>query len=253
VTRRSTIGFDRRLDLEWLDAAAAQAAAGSTPAEFRDHLWNLLDGVVAGDRANSARGKTVTVLSHVWGDVPSSAVDLKERAIRRLGIATPEERLALHWSMMIGTYPVFSDAAGAMGRLLTLQGSFSLAQLTRRLVSIWGERSTLIRAARRIVRSMVQWGVLRDRPNPGEYERCAKQFAIAPFSAELLVEALLIDADEGAIGLDQLAKHQALFPFRFAVDANQLRAAGQFQIHRQGLDHDVVEIVGRSDRAPALK
>jgi len=67
MTRRASIGFDRRIDLDWLDAAAAQAAAGAPPEAMRTHLWNLLHDVLKGD---TARGKTVTVLSHIWGAVP---------------------------------------------------------------------------------------------------------------------------------------------------------------------------------------
>jgi len=92
---------------------------------------------VSGDKFNSARGKTVTVLNHIWGDVPRPAASLRERAAALLEGSTPDERLALHWAMMVGTYPVFTDTAAAVGRLLTLQGSFTLAHLTRRLVGLW--------------------------------------------------------------------------------------------------------------------
>ncbi len=153
MTRRSHIGFDRRLDLEWLDAAAAQAAAG-TPAEtMRTYLWNLLDGVVSGDKFNSARGKTVTVLNHIWGERPNEVAGLREHAIALLPESAADDRLALHWAMMVGTYPVFTDVAAATGRLLTLQGSFTLAHLTRRLVGTWGERSTLQRAVQLLFRT----------------------------------------------------------------------------------------------------
>jgi len=242
MTRRSTIGFDRRIDIEWLDAAAAQAAASTPATELRKYLWDLLEGVLTGDRSNSARGKTVTVLSHIWSDVPPVAVELHRRACAHLGTCKPDERLALHWAMMIGTYPVFTDVAAAAGRLLALQGSFTLSHLTRRLVGTWGERSTLARAAQRVVRSMVQWGVLEDTATRGMYRAAARRQTVGPAVGLLLVEALLIDAEESSIPLDQLVGHPSLFPFTVAVNAGHVRAAPQLQVHRHGLDTDIVEL-----------
>ena len=244
MTRRAAIGFDRRIDIEWLDAAAAQAATNGTSEELREYLWNLLDGVVSGDKLNSARGKTVTVLNHIWGDVPPAAIALRTRALSQLEAATVDERLALHWAMMVGTYPVFTDVAAAAGRLMTLQGSFSLAHLTRRLVGTWGERSTLTRAAQRIVRSMIQWGVLRDTDTRGMYEAVPSVRVIGPEIGVLMLEALLVDAEEASIPFDQLVSHAALFPFDLRLNAGHMRTAPQFQVHRQGLDSDFIEIRG---------
>ena len=244
MTRRSTIGFDRRLHIEWLDAAAAQAANGVESEGVRDYLWKLLDGVVSGDKSNSARGKTVTVLNHIWGDVPQKAVGLRNRAATQLVDASEVERLALHWAMMVGTYPVFTDIAASTGRLLKLQGTFSQAQLTRRLVRVWGERSTLLRAIQRIIRSMIDWGVLQDTETRGIYEQTSPRSINTPEVATLLVEALLVDAEEDSLALEGLVSHPALFPFELELRPSSLRKKNHLQVHRQGLDADFVELVG---------
>lgn len=246
MTRRSRIGFDRRIEIEWLDAAAAQVAANALPDEMRAYLWNLLSGVMSGEKSNSARGKTVTVLHHIWGEIPERAVALRHRASKQLAGCTADERLALHWAMMVGTYPVFTDVAAAIGRLLTLQGNFTLAHLIRRLVATWGERSTLERAAQRIVRSMISWEVLRDTATRGMYEGTADRRKVGPAVGIILLEALLVDAEGASMPLNELIGNPALFPFAVNVNAGHVRNAEHFQVHRQGLDCDFVELRGGS-------
>jgi len=240
VTRRASIGFDRRIDVEWLDAAAAQVVVGASPDQVREYLRGLLDGVVAGEQSNSARGKTITVLSHIWSQVPDQALGLRQRAREQLQRAEASQRLAIHWAMMLGTYPFFADVSSAAGRLLALQGEFSLALITRRLVDSWGERSTLARAAQRIIRSMVQWGVLNDTEAPGIYKTSGVRRAVSTEVAELLVEALLIDSEHETMPLGQLVGHPAAFPFDLKVSGAELRRSAPFRVDRLGLDADMV-------------
>lgn len=237
---RLTIGLDRAIDIEWLDAVAGRLAAGASAKEARAFAWHLLDGVVAGKTAQSARGKTLTVLSRVWLTVPVVAETLRDSAMPLVGRASANERLAIHWAMMSAAYPFFVDIASHVGKFIGLNGEFSLSQLTRRLIEVWGDRSTLRPAIQRTVRSMVQWGVLRDAKRPGRYLPPAKRVVVSAEVAELLVEGLIIASGRG-MPFNQLLTHPATFPFDVRLDPSHLRRSPRLRLHRQGDQTDFVE------------
>jgi hypothetical protein len=239
-SERRTIGLDRPIHIEWLDAVAGRLAGGASAKEARDYAWHLLEGVVAGKTAQSARGKTLTVLSRVWLTVPTAAEALRDSAVPLVGRASADERLAIHWAMMSAAYPFFVDIAANVGKFIGLNGEFSLSQLTRRLIDVWGDRSTLRPAAQRIVRSMVQWGVLRDAKRPGQYLPLQKRIVVSAGVAELLVEGLLIASHRG-MPLKQLLTHPAAFPFDVRLDSTRLRRSPRLRLHRQGDQTDFVE------------
>jgi hypothetical protein len=93
VARRH-IGFDRKIELAWLDAIAAQAAAGASHEVAREYVWRLLDGVLVGETAHDARGKTLTVLSRVWLSVPEQAREIRSNALTLFRKTSGSDRLA---------------------------------------------------------------------------------------------------------------------------------------------------------------
>lgn len=240
--RTNVIGFDRRLDLDWLDAVAGKVASGAAPQEVRAFLHSLLEGVVAGSGASSARGKSMTVLMRIWSVVPAECRPLRDRALALLEEADRAERLALHWAMATATYPFFAHLAESAGRLLDLQDEFTLAQLDRRMRERWGERSTVTRATQRVVRSMAQWGALTDGATRGVYKRRGLPLPISAVVAQALVEALLVTRQNQALPVEQATGHPGFFAFQFSVRAHDLRRSEQFEVHRQGLNLDVVEL-----------
>ncbi len=236
MTRTATIGFDRRLRQEWLDAIASQQTSGATVPE----LWKFGRSLLRSEYpADEARRKTLTVLFHLWVDVPAKAVALRDGACKLFPELEPRQRLALHWGLGLATYPFFRDAADAAGRLLALQESVSLAQIQRRLAERWGQRSTAERAAQRIVRSWIDWGVLRESTQPGTYT-AEKPIEVGAPLAAWVIEAVLVGADAESQVIAQVRKAPQLFPFDIKVSAHELRRASCLVVHRQGLDGDVV-------------
>jgi hypothetical protein len=242
MNRRKTIGFDRRLALDWLEATASRVAAGDSLEELRAGMWQYLDGKVSGDKFNSDRGKTMTVLTRIWGKVPAAVEPLRSRAVVAFQTSKARDHLALHWAMAIASYPVFSDVAATAGRLLTLQDSFSLAQLTNRMVAQWSERPVLVKSTQRIIRSHVDWGALADTETRGVYGRAPKSLPVSKEIALLLCEALLLDNEHHSLPANQLLDHPALFPFTHSLTMAGLREEPVFDVHRQGVDGDMVEL-----------
>ena len=243
MTQRKVLGFDRPLELEWLDAVADRVALGASEAEVRAFIYKLLDGVVSGATYNTNRGKTVTVLCHIWSSVPPACLTLRDRAVGLLKETSGEARLAIHWAMMVATYPFFGDLAEHAGRLLTLQGNASLVQLTRRMQEGWGDRATLRTIVQRITRSMVRWGALRKTEEKGVFKPVAVPQVVAGPCVELLLEALLLHRGGGSVPVGHALRHPMFFPFALELQTQALRSASRFAVHRQGVSEDVVELV----------
>ena len=139
MSQRHLIGFDRRLDLDWLDYVAALTAEGNEPDDVRRCLFSFLDGKLAGsNRTDSACGKAVRLLSRIWVNVDPQVVGLRDQALEQLSSASAPERLALHWALCLGSFRFFGDIATHVGRLTALQGSLSSSQVLRRLYEQWG-------------------------------------------------------------------------------------------------------------------
>jgi len=231
-----TIGFDRRVHLEWLDALAWKHARGATAKELRDTGHRLLRVQYP---SKVARSKTLTVIFHLWITVPREVRTLRNEAEDLLKDLGTDERRALHWGLAVAGYPFFRDAADAAGRLLALQGNLSLAQLRRRLLERWGHRSTAYRAAQRIVRTWIDWGILRETHKPGTYS-CAAPIKVAGRLATWLIEALLVGGNNESLPVSKIRNNPALFPFEVEATISDLRRDPCLSVHRQSLDEDVV-------------
>ena len=236
------IGFDRRIRLEWLDAAADGTAAGLAPTDLRSSLVRRLEGeVTGGGTPHQARGKTATVLLHVWARVPAAAVPLRDDACALLSGRSGRDRLPLHWGLCLAGYPFFRDVAAAAGRLLALQRTASLTCIVRRVTETWGARTTVTRAAQRIVRSFVDWGVLEETGARGVFAPVPRIVVRDGEIGPWLVEAALAGAGRDAVPLGDLLRGPACFPFDLQVSARDVARRPRLELVREGRE-DVVRL-----------
>lgn len=237
-----TVGIDRKIRLEWLDAAAYKAATETDVAEIRRYLDELLQEEC---RSKETHRKVVRSLIRIWVDVPQEHRSLRERALRLLTEETSDTRFWLHWGMTLVAYPFVRDIADIIGRLLTLQGEVSFQQIYRRLTEKWGQRSTVQRASARVVRSMVHWDVLQDTAAKGVYVASPSMETSSTEVQLWLLEALLLAEATPAVILQQLPQLPTAFPFDMNVSVAHIQRSERFDVQRQGLDLDLVTIANQ--------
>lgn len=238
------IGFSQRVRLEWLEQTANLALAGNDRAAVNDALQDLLkDKVSVGGQADRGnREKIITILLKTWLTGPSKIESLRIQGLELLKRVPRQDHLAIHWGMVMAVYPFWSGVALQVGRLLRLQGSAAAAHVQRRVREQYGERETVSRAARRVLRSYLDWGVLQEAGLKGVYSAGQSLAVDDTRLIAWLVEAFLQSRGGGSFPLKDLLDSPNFFPFRLKpLQAESLVASSsRLDTFRHGLNDDLI-------------
>lgn len=254
MNNRVQIGFNQRIRLEWLERTSALVLAGASKEEIVATLRALLrDQIsVGGDAERSNREKSITILLKTWVTVQPGLQAFRDEGLEHLARLPMQDHLPLHWGMAMAAYPFFGSVAEVVGRLLRLQGAVPAQQAQRRMREQLGERETVARAARRVLRCFVDWDVLRDTEHKGVYSAAPLRPVKDPLVKAWLLEAALRASAVNSAPLRALAQSPALFPFALdAPNGAALEASGRVELFRQAVDEEVVALRSNG-RPPSL-
>ena len=243
MKRGGQIGFSQRIHLDWLEYTANLVLAGNPREEIvaalSERLKEKLSVGNQPERGN--RDKAITILTKVWVTVPREFQSLRDEGLGHLQCRGPSDRMLVHWCMCMAVYPFFGTVADAVGRLLRLQGTAGAAQVQRRLRERFGERETVARAARRILRAYIDWGVLRETGDKGLYRGAAKRVIDDPSLAVWAIKAMLFAAGDNPRSVSVLLRGPHLFPFDVVLPSmRELEACEALESSRHGLDQEVL-------------
>jgi len=245
MTRRTDqIGFSQRVLLEWFEKTANLVLAGNERTVINDALRELLKDKVSvggqGKRGN--REKIITILLKTWLTVPSELEDLRNEGLDLLKILPRSSHMPIHWGMVAAVYPFWLGVATQVGRLLRLQGNAAAAQVQRRVREQYGERETVSRAARRVLRCFLDWGVLQEASSKGIYTSGVSLQIEDPRLIAWLTEAALHARADGSAPLRDLLDSPSFFPFRIkSIQAEKIgEVSATIDILRHGLDDVLV-------------
>lgn len=236
---RKIVGISQKVKRAWLDAVLDRLVKTTDEAELRTFLDKHLKEELPG---KESRAKTAGIILRIWSGIPLERVALRDRAVALLPRISGQERIWLHWGMAALAYPFFRDTAEVVGRLLALQDDFTSAQVQSRMLTTWGDRATTKEAAQKLVNTLVDWEVLRSTKTRGHFLLARKMTASVPDLQLWLLEALLGASAAEEIEAQQLLRLPESFPFTIGIGVADLRRYDGFDIHRQGLDMDMVAV-----------
>ncbi len=234
------IGFSQRIRLEWLERTANLVLAGNDEAAISTDLQKALKDKlsVGGTAKRGNREKAISILMKIWVRPPYGLSSFQHDGLRLLSHLPLEYHLPIHWGMTMAVYPFWAAVAVQVGRLLNLQGKVVASQVQRRLRENYGDRQTVSRAARRILRSFVDWDVLNETSSSGIYAQGMPKSIDDIELIAWLSEAFLHTQPDGPRDIGVVLNSTAFFPFRMThVSVDHLvSVSNRLELFRLAMD-----------------
>lgn len=247
--RTDQIGFSQRVRLEWFERAANLILAGNKQPAVVDGLQEFLrDKVsVGGQAVRGNREKIITIIVKTWLTVPNELAPLRDDGLALFQRTQRGDHLALHWGMVSAAYPFWACVAGQTGRLLRLQGTAAASHVQLRVREQYGERETVSRATRRILRSFVDWGVLCESDAIGVYEPAPPVDVASQDLVAWMIEAAMMSGVSGPTTLRNISDGIGMFPFRLSrlTAGDLVDASPRLDVITHNLDEEIVVLKAR--------
>lgn len=245
--RHETIGIKQAIRFDWMQKVANLLLAGIDVKTIRQELHEfLLDrkgSGTEGERSDKTRTFVVNNLMNIWASPNHELLPFRDASLAFL-LENPSMALAVHWGMISAVYPFWFNVARQTGRMLALQDQVTQTQIINRLKEQYGDRQTVSRYARFVIRSFVAWGALRDSDAKGCYEKAPPVSITNANLAILMFESALLATPEAKGTLGLLLNNPAFFPFQLPVMTGDFvaQSSKRIEVARYGLDDDLLKL-----------
>jgi hypothetical protein len=233
---KKSVGFDQKIELGNLDIAAREASYTE-----RKDMYAKLDEYLRTDiKGDKSRKNAITMLMKIWYLADEEHEGIKQKAFVLFNNLPSENRLVLHWGMILLAYPFFKDVTDEMGNLLKLQNEVASQQVGRRIKMLYGDRRRVEVAINAVLTSMKYWGIIEAKKR----QIYSLKRRIKIDNVELknwLVEVILRISEYNSMPIDIVQSLTMLFPFDLNISINEIDT-NTIKIDRQGLDTYMLSI-----------
>jgi len=236
--KKVTIGFDRYIEMQWIDQTAKWVVQGKTRTELHTLVDDYLSLYVKGE---TSLRKTKNVLFGCWVNDTEQNQRYKQQARDLWTSVKNEERPMIHWGLAMASYPFFASVVRQIGRLNRLQGDIHSKELQKRVVEIHGDTESVRRAASRLLQSLTQWGVL-EQLNTSTFHVKSCLYSTDRKLLSWLAVSPLLCSDRARLDVAEIYSDPAFFPF--VIDNQLMKAEANeiVEVVHQGVNEIVVRL-----------
>lgn len=222
------VGMSRNISSEYLNAVVDCQLQGKTEIEAGDILNELIGTHIT--NADNIR-KTRTILLNIW--YRNDPV-IQEECISICQRIAKNERLSLHWALLLMAYPVFFDLTSIIGNITSYSDEINATQIKQRIYDKWGARSTLEHSLTKNLQSLKDMDILIPISRAGRYG--IKRHTITdPHSVCAICVAILSHSPDGYMTWEAITNHPALFSFEIEhVSQADVAACKYLSLDRMG-------------------
>ncbi len=223
------VGFLCPLKAEWLNKVVSLSNEGMKAENIKEALNNYISfELKSPDNIRKSREMLLNLWVYPFDDEKANLI--RQQALEEIKNGN-EDKLALHWCMLLLTYPVFSDVAEMIGKLTMMQDTFSIAWLKGKMAEQWGERATLLRSVEKVLQTMRQMGIVESKSGVYTARHCEiKNDATKKIILKTILALNLKAYYEPA----ELVNIPQMFPFEFTVDSDLIFGSQEFELGNFG-------------------
>lgn len=237
IGMQKSIGLSRTVRLDWLDAAAGLCLENEPPQEIRRRLFEMLEPAQKGA---VERERIVDTLMRAWA---KAKPELKQAGLHLYQqVENREERLWLHYGMILAQYPFFRSCMASIGKIARTEDRVTRPIIKARIAREQGNLGGNERAVERLFVTLVDWGVLLPDEKNKSFSIQRQQFSTSKVELEQWLLSCAMQAYPTTnIPFNDLLALPELFPFRFSIRVDDLRSHPAFDVQQQGLDLVMVQ------------
>lgn len=223
------IGLSQKLKLTWLNKSVDLLLEDLSEKDYKKFLTDYLSYEI---ESPTTLRKTCRNLMLVWfyedGFRTNEIQELAASLIRK----HPEDAVAVHWCMLMLTFPVFHDVCHIIGRMSDFDDIISLRKLKQKLYDEWGEKETLCKSAEKIIHIMKDMNAV-ETERPGNYRVVSHNVTNDDITA-LMLKAAMLSGGRDYYNANDLSALEVLFPFQYKVKRENFMNDAAFSVSNFG-------------------